>query len=124
MARNGLAKSEPYLWRGQYMMFEGKFVHRSVWEAHFGPVPDGYVVHHMNGDRLDNRLDNLGLMTRGDHIRLHNPRLGTAGRTPTATVCVVCGQMRNAVEIASDRTRRKCNRCRGKENAERQRMYA
>jgi len=49
-----------------------QFEHRRVWEDAHGPIPDGYVVHHLNEDKLDNRLDNLCLMRRGDHGELHN----------------------------------------------------
>lgn len=39
----------------------------------------GEVVHHRNGDRLDNRPENLELTTRADHSKQHaaerNPRL-------------------------------------------------
>jgi hypothetical protein len=30
------------------------------------------VVHHINQDRQDNRLENLQLMSRADHAALHN----------------------------------------------------
>lgn len=30
------------------------------------------VVHHVNGDKLDNRYANLEVMTRSEHTRLHN----------------------------------------------------
>ena len=117
MARNGLAHSEPFLWMGKYMQLNGQMVHRVVWESHNGRIPDGYLVHHTNGDRLDNRIENLGMMTLAEHCRLHKPRLGY--RAPISTICRVCGGERNETEIASNSYRRKCNKCRSKDNRKR-----
>jgi len=30
-----------------------------------------YVVHHKNHDRLDNRVENLEIMRKGDHSKMH-----------------------------------------------------
>lgn len=38
-------------------------VHRLVWEAFNGPIPEGMQVNHINEDKTDNRLENLNLMT-------------------------------------------------------------
>lgn len=35
------------------------------------PVPDGYHVHHRNGDRFDNRWSNLEVLPAGEHARHH-----------------------------------------------------
>lgn len=37
---------------------------REVWRAAHGPIPKGWVVHHMNGDRRDSRLENLAAVPR------------------------------------------------------------
>ena len=47
--------------------------HRFIWEQAHGPLPNGFVLHHKNGIRHDNRLENLQLMTRSEHSLLHRP---------------------------------------------------
>jgi len=43
-------------------------VHRVVWEAFNGPIPDRLEVNHKNLDRADNRLENLELLTHRENV--------------------------------------------------------
>ena len=58
--------------------------HKYVWEQANGPVPPGYVVHHKNHVKRDNRLGNLHLMTYEEHSRHHNDK---HARIKTCVVC-------------------------------------
>jgi len=46
--------------------------HDLVWEREVGPIPRGYVVHHVNGDKQDNRIENLDCIDHTTHKRLHS----------------------------------------------------
>lgn len=42
-------------------------IHRIVWIAEHGVIPDGYVIDHINNDKQDNRLCNLQLLTAAEN---------------------------------------------------------
>ena len=44
------------------------FVHRLVYAAFCGEIPEGLVVNHINEVKTDNRLENLNLMTQKENI--------------------------------------------------------
>ena len=54
--------------------------HRLVWEAFHGPIPVGLQINHKNGDKRDNRLDNLEVCTASENM-VHAYR--TLGRDPS-----------------------------------------
>jgi len=49
-----------------------QFYHHYVWEQAGKSIPNGYILHHINGNKVDNRIENLQLMNRSEHISLHS----------------------------------------------------
>ena len=43
------------------------FEHRLIWENEHGEIPKGFIIHHLNGIRDDNRIENLAAMSRKRH---------------------------------------------------------
>jgi hypothetical protein len=56
------------------------FEHAFVWMAAYGPMPDGYIIHHRDANKANNQLDNLELLTRAEHNQKHAPDRDKTGR--------------------------------------------
>lgn len=58
-----------------------KTVHRLVFLDYYGSIPAGSHIHHRDGNKLNNNIDNLQLLSQSEHRRLHtkgknNPMYG------------------------------------------------
>lgn len=61
----GTVRPDGYL---QVSLFgKTQLVHRVIWEMHNGPIPDGMEIDHINHDRLDNRIENLRIVSRQEN---------------------------------------------------------
>ena len=59
--------------RGYASMTNGRggtqLAHRAVWEAVYGPIPEGMTIDHICRNKLCGRPDHLRLLTAGDNRR-------------------------------------------------------
>lgn len=72
-----------------------RLAHVIEWERHNGIIPRGFQVHHRNGDKQDNRVENLELVDATTHKRLHSGcelRDGVWWKP-----CSVCGEFKAVV---------------------------
>lgn len=61
-----------------YRKFRGRHLHRVVAERKIGrQLLPGEVVHHIDGDKLNNHPDNLEVLSQAEHMRRHG--LGLPG---------------------------------------------
>lgn len=71
------------------LSINGKHIdeHRYIMEQHLGrKLERNEYVHHKNGNKRDNRIENLEVMTPLEHNQHHFEKL------PKTKICIVCGK--------------------------------
>ena len=51
----------------RYRVISGIPEHRYVYQRIIGEIPKGYIIHHVNGRKGDNRIENLRAMPKSAH---------------------------------------------------------
>lgn len=67
-----------------------RYLHRVLMEQHLGRKLERHeIVHHINHDKTDNRIENLRVVALGEHSLYHNRKRGHC--------CESCGSRRSAL---------------------------
>lgn len=69
-------------------------IHRAVYTYYYGDIPPEHDIHHIDGNKANNDISNLLLVTRSEHQKLHKPKGNAAVvyNTPHTFVCNQCGK--------------------------------
>jgi hypothetical protein len=67
------------------VFYNGKWIkiYRYIWIQAYGEIPKDHMIHHINGNHDDNRIENLQCVTQKEHSILHAKDMSEAlkGRT-------------------------------------------
>lgn len=64
---NGRINNNGYIQVGH----NGETLHRIIWKCVNGEIPEGYDIHHIDGNPLNNSIYNLELIEHKEHISKH-----------------------------------------------------
>lgn len=54
-----------------YICAKSTRLHRVIWESQFGPIPQGFDIHHKDGNKLNNKIENLECVSHKKHLQEH-----------------------------------------------------
>ena len=57
-----------------------KRLHTYIYEKHNGSIPKGYEIHHIDHNKDNNEIDNLQMLTRKEHNKIHKNEMGVEER--------------------------------------------
>lgn len=80
-------------------------LHRQVYIDNFGPIPEGYHVHHIDGDTDNNSIANLVAMPHGEHSK---ETFAQRWAKPVKRQCKSCGAEFETISNRSEYCSKTC----------------
>ena len=53
------------------MAYRNSKKYRKIWETFYGPIPSGFEIHHIDGNKHNNSLENLKCVSIQEHYDIH-----------------------------------------------------
>ena len=69
----------------------GRGIHRTVWAYYNGEIPDGCEIHHLDGNKANNNVENFQCMTHNEHMKLH-AKYRRIPQQEKTFICQYCGK--------------------------------
>ena len=58
-------------WKGGLSNAYNHIKAREIWQIHYGKIPKNHVIHHKDGNHLNNNIENLECLEEKEHLRKH-----------------------------------------------------
>ena len=68
--------------------FANQSIHRAVWQYYNGEIPYDHVIHHVDGNKANNSINNLHCLTSSEHQILHKVTMAETSEK----ICRYCGE--------------------------------
>lgn len=68
---NARQRAHRVYYQASYVPGRSNLLHREIWRAHFGEIPDGYIIHHADENPLNNDISNLVCLPPNLHGKEH-----------------------------------------------------
>lgn len=49
-------------------------LHRDIWKSNHGKIPNGYDIHHIDGNKQNNHINNLEIIKKDTHSKIYTSR--------------------------------------------------
>ena len=93
-----------YMWVRSKKIGGVRACNRIIWELHYGPIPDGMLVDHIDRNPLNNRIENLRLASRSQNSMNAAGKSNRISKLPK-NVCVdyvYNGNVRYRAQVAAN----------------------